>query len=274
VFWTLHLRSRRRAAQILNQRGEIAYALLLTNPAKAEADLIRVLDACLRHLGERQIVTLDTRWMLGKVQFHRGRYAQAEEILRVGIAAFDLSDEIHRLGHRQARSVLAEVRAELGHAEQAVEELRVVVAECTGEWGTNVPFTLWCRRALGRVLLDTGHAEEAAEDLRLVVQTEIRLTGARARQTLCARHDYGTALVKLGELDQAEREFRAVVADPGTGSCVLICWHGLAKIAAGRDQREEAIRLYEQVIAGWTGWMGADHPQSRQARDELAALRG
>ena len=271
--WTLHLRSRRRRAQILNKRCQTGLALLMTNHAKAEACLIRVLDACLRHLGERQLVTLETRRALGTVQHYRGRYGQAEETLLVAIAAYDLSDENHRIGQRQARSWLAAARAQAGRPEQAVDELRAVVAECIGEWGSDAPIALLCRLALGHALTHAGQEQEAAEVLSELVQSHIRLSGVRARQTLCARHGFGTALVQLGELDHAELEFHAVLADPGTHrSCQYVCWGGLAKVAAGRDQRDEAVRLYEKAIAGWIDLGGEDHPYVREVRDELAAL--
>jgi hypothetical protein len=140
MHWTLHLRSRRRRAQILNERLENALTLFTATPVKAEVQLLRVLDAC--HLGERQLVTLNTTLARGTVQWQRGRYIEAAETAGVAIAGYDLSDET------PARSAQAAVRAELGHAEQAVQELRVVVAECTDEWGTDAPPTLLCHWAV------------------------------------------------------------------------------------------------------------------------------
>jgi hypothetical protein len=55
-------------------------------------------------------------------------------------------------------------------------------------------------------------------------------------------------------------------------SCQYVCWGGLAKVAAGRDQRDEAVRLYEKAIAGWIDLGGEDHPYVREVRGELAAL--
>jgi tetratricopeptide (TPR) repeat protein len=269
--WTLHLLSRPRRARIIALRRRAANDLKLTDPRLAEVRLRELLTLSTRLLGDSAPDTLDVAQSLAICQHLLGRYAEAVETLDAIIPKYDMPR--HRNAQVVARAVRATCWSTLGDHDAAVPELRAVVDEASGAFGDSASLTLYCRARLASALDDAGQFAEAIEHMAYVVAVRTRILGPNHTLTLCARHSLGLCLVGAGEFDRAEEELAAVLAAPdGHVSCELVCKRGLAKVAVGRGRTEEAIRLYEEVIEGWTAYFGADSPIVRGTRDELAAI--
>jgi tetratricopeptide (TPR) repeat protein len=275
VDWTLHLHSRLRRGQILAERASRAEQRQATEPLAAEAELRKVAALCRRHLGDRDPDTLDAALALGQLRVVIGRHADAVQTLDALIAAYDVSQERHRMARCHARAGRAAARSELGDVEWAEQELREVIDEARAEWGDEDATTLHCRKQLASVFNEADRFAEAVELMDDVVRGYARVLGPSDRITLCARHSFGLYLVDAGEFDRAEEEFTAAMSPYGRHmSCLLICTYGFGRVAAGRGLREEAVRHYEEAIQGWTALFGADYFMVGVARHKMAELYG
>ncbi|QWF76742.1 hypothetical protein [Amycolatopsis sp. CA-230715] len=290
----LRLTGARRRAQIVATRRNDAICGTV-DPAETEARLSVVLDAAVRHLGDRHPVTLNTRCVLGAVRHLGPRWREAEGTIGEAIAGFDPAVPVERFWRWHARTTLVSVRAWSGDAAKAVEELRALADDAKQAWGP----TPHCDIKLGLALVEAHEFAEAVELLRKatveldeavcdeafaeIAREAARLGEVPGRSGVAATHRLRMA-ARLGVAvalsnqddgqDAADAEFRALLAEPGIPiPGALECRRGLARLAARRGERDGAAEELERIACRWRAVGGGDHPRTRAVEAELAALR-
>ncbi|GAA1958262.1 hypothetical protein [Amycolatopsis minnesotensis] len=290
----LRLAGARRRAQIVAARRNDAICRTV-DPVETEARLSVILDAAVRHLGDRHPVTLNTRCVLGAVRHLGPRWREAEDTIGEAIAGFDPAVPVERFWQWHARTTLVSVRAWSGDAAKAVEELRALADDAKREWGP----TPHCDVKLGLALVEAHEFEEAValltkaaaeldevqsgEAFAEIAREAVRLGEVPGRRGVAATHRLrmaarlGVAVAlshQSGRQDAAEAEFRALLAAPGIPvPGVLECHRGLARLSARRGDRAVAAGALERVAEGWRAIGGDDHPRTRAVEEELASLR-
>ncbi len=273
--------SRRLLAGTLARLGRFAEAedLLRTNVALATgphhplaarsvlADLLFQLDRLPEALAEFTAVG-DLQGQAG-VLFALARYDEAAAAYR------SLRQSHDDPNSWLVRVSLEHIRAARGDADGAVVEIRALLDECTVRWGPDAPVTRCALVVLGDVLLMTGQPTAAVDAFTTALDVLTRAAGAQDSMTLCVRHMLGAALLRVGRIDDAEQEFEAAAArqdrSPGH-SCTLAIRQGLARVAAARGEFAAAASEQAAVVAGLTALYGADHPNTLEARFDVADL--
>lgn len=206
------------------------------------------------------------------VLFALGRLAEAEAGFLAAVEGYRSPEE---QGCRLARVSVQHVRAARGEAESAVVEIRALLDEARAEWGPAAPVVRLTMTALGDVLLMADQPAAAVEVFATLVELSARTCGSRDSTTLCARHMLGAALLRVGRADEADHEFGMAAARedrPGWHSCALACRQGRARVAAARGHLARAAREFAGVAAGLTHLYGEDHPNTLEARFDVAEL--
>jgi len=207
------------------------------------------------------------------VLFGLGRFADAEAAYHRALAGHPADDPSRSL----VLTSLQHLRAARGDAEPAVVEIRALLDESRRRWGTDAPVVRCIPVMLGDVLLMADQPAAAVEVFDDVVEILTRTSGSRDGATLCARHMLGAALIRVGQTDEAEEEFRAAAARedrPPTHSCALATRQGLARVAAARGDLAHAATEHAAVATGLTALYGDDHPNTLEARFDVADLLG
>ncbi len=207
------------------------------------------------------------------VLFGLGRFAEAETAYRRALAGCPADDPSRTL----VLASLQHLRAARGDAEPAVVELRALLDECRRRWGPDAPVARCVPVMLGDVLLMADQPAAAVEVFDDVVTELTRTAGPHDGATLCARHMLGAALIRVGQTDEAEVEFRVAAARedrPPAHSCALATRQGLARVAAARGDLVHAATEHAAVAAGLTSLYGDEHPNTLDARFDVADLLG
>lgn len=241
------------------------------------ADLLFQLDELPEALAEFTAVATEASWPVALVArqgragvlFALGRFAEAQALYRALTFA---DDDPNRM---LVRASIAHLDAAMGDAEQAVVELRELLARSERQWGVSAAVTLCTMQVLGDALLMADQPAAAVGMFADAVALRTREYGPRDSMVLCTRHMLGVALTKVGRLDDAERELTAA-ADredrPPSHSCSLATQQGLARVAAARGEFAAAAELQTAVVAGMTRLYGPDHPNTLESRFDAAEL--
>lgn len=256
------------AEELLRMNVALATTSHQTVVARAVlADLLFQLDRLQEALAEFTAVG-DIQGQAG-VLFALGRYEEAVEAYR----SLRLSDDDPN--NWLVRVSLEHVRAARGDAESAVVEVRALLDECRTRWGAEAPVTRCALLVLGDVLLMADQPAAAVTAFDDAIEALTKTCGRQDSMTLCARHMVGAALLRVGQLDEAAQEFHAA-ADrddrPPAHSCALATRQGLARVAAARGEFATAAAEQIAVVAGLTNLYGADHPNTLEARFDVADL--
>jgi tetratricopeptide (TPR) repeat protein len=241
------------------------------------ADLLFQLDRLPEALAEFTAVAAEAPWPVALparqgragVLFALGRFAEAQALYR----ALSFADDDPNRSLVQAS--VAHLRAAMGDAEQAVVELRELLAQSLRRWGASAPVTLCTMQVLGDALLMADQPAAAVTMFADTVTARTRECGPLDSMVLCTRHMLGVALTKVGRLDEAEREFTTAATRedrPPSHSCSLATRQGLARIAAARGEFATAAETQADVVAGMTSLYGPDHPNTLESRYDAAEL--
>jgi tetratricopeptide (TPR) repeat protein len=200
---------------------------------------------------------------------------------------FDRSDtKILALRHERAR-----LSIELGKYDQAVCELREVIAGQTAGHGPDHANTWASRHQLAKALLEEQKWVEAEEMLREILPASRRINGRRHRDTVTVWHTWARALLHVEGAPQAEtmcREILSACEQLWTPSYpeTLYAWQTLGRSllyqqkpeAAERELRRGLSRVADTASPGALGirhFIGMAMLQRglvRGARDELELL--
>jgi tetratricopeptide (TPR) repeat protein len=243
----------------------------------ALADLLFQLDRLPEALAEFTAIAAEGPWPVALaarqgragVLFAMGRFAEAQALYRTLRFADDDPNQA------LVRASLAHLRAVLGEPEEAVLQLRGLLADNQRTYGADAPVTLGTMQVLGDTLLMADQPAAAVTVFTDMIGIRTEAFGPRDSMVLCTRHMLGVALVRVGRIDEAERELVAAAdrADrPPSHSCSLATRQGLARIAAARGEFALAAETQADVVAGMAELYGADHPNTLEARFDAAEL--
>ncbi|WP_169815649.1 tetratricopeptide repeat protein [Nocardia inohanensis] len=158
--------------------------------------------------GDRNPDTLASRHKLARAILEQeGRAAEAEAELRTivelerDVRGFDHSDTL------VVRRSLARALIYQGRADQALPQLREILAVSLAQWPPTRPETLWVRHTSTRCLLeleDYATAEREARDaLNLVASAENSTDSPVVRWSMTMRRSLAMALLGQGRVDEA-----------------------------------------------------------------------
>lgn len=251
-------------------RANIAVATGPHHPLAARgvlADLLFQLDRLPEALAE--FTAIGDRQGEAGVLFALARYDEAAEAYR------SLRQSLDDPNSWLVRVSLEHIRAARGDADGAVVEIRALLDECRTRWGADAPVTRCALVVLGDVLLMTGQPTAAVEVFTSALEMLVRVCGPADSMTLCVRHMVGAALLRVGRVDDAEAEFVAAAARddrPPGHSCTLATRQGMARVASARGEFAVAAGEQVAVVAGLTALYGAEHPNTLEARFDVADL--
>jgi tetratricopeptide (TPR) repeat protein len=243
----------------------------------ALADLLFQLDRLPEALAEFTAIAAEAPWPVALaarqgragVLFAMGRFAEAQALYRTLSFAEDDPNGL------LVKASLAHLRAVLGEADDAVFELRGLLADNQRTFGADAPVTLCTMQVLGDALLMADQPAAAVTVFADMIAARTRSFGAADSMVLCTRHMLGVALAKVGRVDEAERELLAAADRPDrppSHSCSLATRQGLARVAAARGEFALAAETQASVVVGMTALYGADHPNTLEARFDAAEL--
>ncbi|MEM6989216.1 MAG: serine/threonine-protein kinase, partial [Myxococcota bacterium] len=138
----------------------------------------------------------------------QGKHELAEAELRKVLQA----NRTPRRSDLGVRSVLGRVLIDHGKYEEAVTELRGVVAEREAALGARHPTMAAERNGLGEALAMAGRADEAREQYQISLEICEQALGPTHRRTLMVRGNYAGALTTMGAGDEAEAQLRLAIA--------------------------------------------------------------
>jgi tetratricopeptide (TPR) repeat protein len=240
------------------------------------ADLLFQRDRLTEALAEFTALAASAPWPVARaarqgragVLFALGRFPEALALYRA--LSFPADDPNGSL----VLASVAHVRAAMGFAEEAVIELRGLLADSRSRWGEDAPVTLCTMQVLGDALLMAGQPAAAVRMFTSTVELRTTAFGPDDPMVLCTRHMLGVALERVGRIDEAERELLAAdLADrPSSHGCSLATRQGLARVATARGQFAAAIETQASVVAGMTRLYGAEHPNTLESRFDAAEL--
>ncbi|MGI8335854.1 caspase, EACC1-associated type [Actinomadura scrupuli] len=175
------------------------------------------------------------------------------------------------------RHAAAVARGESGDWTEAVELLRVILAEQVRVLGPDHADTLRTRQSLAHGIGGSGAPLEGAAMLRELLAERSQKEPADTEDMLRTRQFLAVNLGEAGYRDEAIGILRILLPDrrrvlgpedPHT----LRTAHMLARNLTMAGERDEAVALLRELIAVRERVLGADHPHTRRARDDLAAL--
>lgn len=134
--------------------------------------------------------------------------------------------------------------------------------------GRHHPAVFGTRRARAEALCELGHYQRAATLLRRLSEDEKRIFGSDDPQTALLLL---WALISCGQLQEADLGFRALaerLIQPH-GHTSLMLWHLQCRyswLLCQQGLDDEAARSYNSVIINRSHELGADHPETLDAR--------
>lgn len=212
----------------LQNRHQMAHALDAAERwTEAEAEYRSVL-ADLEEFQGQETISWDLTRCLTDNLAHQRRYSDALAVLDESLLWFDGCDE----AHSPSRSPALVLRHKRGH-----------------------------------MLRHCGRASEAEREIRAVLAERLRTVDPEDSVVLFERHCLAHTLGELERHGEAQDELRDVVTlyaeilgpDDKQTRNVRFC---LARMLHSYGDQAEALRLYEQVQAGETVELGAEHPDT------------
>jgi eukaryotic-like serine/threonine-protein kinase len=128
------------------------------------------------------------------------------------------------------------------------------------------------------VLRDRGEHAEALAELDRLLPLEIKAKGAEHIHTLATRALRAAVLVACGSGEDGKAELLSVAAAqsrvlPPDHRLTLRTGFELAQVERKLGNLPGAAELMEAVAGGRERALGREHPETRKARTELAAMR-
>ncbi len=212
------------------------------------------------HLGPSAGETLIAEASLGHLPFHRGDYGEAlriyeEAAQRAASALPETAPQRLLIDHW-----IAEALPRVGRNQEARAKLEDLLRRFEDVRGPSHPQTLAVRESLGLVKLVAGEAVEAERDLMAVLaglsEAGVEQLSAVDRSTLLA--NIGAARLqqqRFIEAEEAMRQAKRVLVDAGLPpehAKLLAIEANLAHLAVESGRREDAVAIYERVLAAMT----------------------
>ncbi|GMU82133.1 MAG: hypothetical protein AMXMBFR47_20040 [Planctomycetota bacterium] len=252
----------------LIRRGHVDAAAALLEETLATAH--RALDA-------DDPETLSATGAMALLRQAQGRYAEAEALMRealagrrrvLGDAHRDTVFSLDRLG----QLLLQQLRYE--EAEPYFRESLEILRRC---YGDDHPWTCLASDMVGTILMRQGRYEEAESFLVAGVEGARRFWGSDCYELLWPVMHLGILRRFQGRLDEADGLLTEAVELRGRlklgrsrDAALLDSEIGLLREA--QQRLPEAAACYRDAVSGFTQYRGPDHPETRAAAAQLAAV--
>ena len=177
------------------------------------------------------------------------------------------------------RHTIGKTYESLGMFQQAIPHVEASLEALKLEAGPEDPLTLAAMRDLAFLQQNYGQKGKSEELFRDLYEAHVRVFGPAAPQTLHTMHDLAFVLHRFqqkhpeGEelLREALRRSRDEYGDAHAET--LRCAYQLGGYLNGRGRGEEALPLYEEVLAGYTVLYGEDDEKTLGVAASLADMR-
>lgn len=175
----------------------------------------------------------------------------------------------------QSRRLLAVISSDLGEAEAAEQQKRVLLADCQRVLGAEHYETLANQVNLATAMYEQGKYAEAEQEYRAVLKIQVRVLGAEHPDTLAGRNNLASMLDEQGRHAEAEQEHRAVlklrerVLGAGHPDS-LMSRMNLANAVDDQGRHAEAEAEHRAVLKIKERVLGAEHPDVAQSCYNLA----
>ncbi|HVQ33735.1 MAG TPA: serine/threonine-protein kinase [Lysobacter sp.] len=212
-----------------------------------------------------------------------GEYNTARQLLEYSMAIRrDVLDD--DAGQTENLLDLANVDADAGRTDLAMQGLRNALAQLQQKVGERHPLAIQIQRRIGTLLRDQGRPDEAAKAIDAALALSAELLGDRHPTTLALHRQRAAVYMEQGWLDVAERDLRnttpLLIERVGEDHVdVGSSFYTLGMLAWEQGRLEEAERHLAQAVAIWrtssarTRALGgmAEHAQVLQALGRDAA---
>jgi tetratricopeptide (TPR) repeat protein len=244
----------------------------------AEAELDRIVQESIMHLGVDHSTTLSVRYERARVASQRGKLTEAEreynEVIRHETRLFG-AEAVTTLRSRHARAIC--LRG-MGRLDEAADEGRQVLDGLRAELGEKHPDVLEAQHEFAVSLRDRGENDRAEEVFRQVLELEEEALGTEHPSTLITRANLATTLMLRRGFTAAEVEVRAVL-DARTRILgpdhpeTLDARHSLAVVlmSQGELDAKSASAVFAELINAQKRQLLDEHPNVLAGHSSYAA---
>lgn len=216
--------------------------------------------------------TLVSKASLASVLAALARYSEAEALSREVLKRWTAGGQT--LEGLTLRGNLAQVVAEQGRLDEAIEALRGLVADSRRALGPVHETTLTARTNLVEFLRRRGRGDEALQASADLVAECAHALGWGHERTLSAFTGHVTQLLKMGRAAEAHTLALRAWAGAEASLAADNPWRArvrssLAAAIAAEGRFAEAIAMYREVIDSLSGSMGPRHRITLQSRNNL-----
>jgi tetratricopeptide (TPR) repeat protein len=230
-----------------------------------------------RVLGPEHPDTLTALNLLASVLNTRGRYAEAEPLLRAALAGSRQARGDEYVDTLYAMNNLAQCLQSQKKWPEAEPLYREALAACLRTLGPESPYTLTVMLNLGAGLAEDQHFEEAEPLLQQVVSARIRLFGETQIDTLHAKLQLAILQFERGAYEEALHMLEPLLAGVQRAlpeehwyPAVVETWYGRTLMKLGRfTEAEEHLLAAHQRMQRT---LGAEHPRAQKLRERLVEL--
>ncbi|MGW0933596.1 SAV_2336 N-terminal domain-related protein [Streptomyces sp. NPDC002666] len=251
-----------------------AYALhRLDRPQEAQELLSLVLA---REIQTSVDLRLHTRSWYAATLSEQGRYAEAENELRAGLAELEGSEgDAEGAGVIRILDGLADLLDDCGRHEEAEPYRRATIEASRRYYGADRMTTFRAWRDLTATLRALERFPEARDEIDALEPRVVEALGEYHRETLSVREIQALIRADLHEYDDAvERMHRVIEQTESLGRsewrAVLGFRHDLGVVLHAAGRSEEAEQLLRTLLADMCEQMGPEHTFAGLARYHLA----
>lgn len=213
----------------------------------------------------------------GDYLVQRGRYEQAERVLRQALRAQEYA---LGLNHPQVVSSLARLAAVLrkqGHCEQAEALYRRALSLCEHSLGLTHPEVARLLTRLAALLTDWGNYKQAEPLYQRALSIWEQQAQGEPLEIARVLNGLAVMLRNQGKYEEAERLYERALhlREQMLGSVhpeLAMTLSNLATVAQGKGNYEQAERLCQRALSIWEQTVGLTHPDAAYALSNLGEV--
>jgi serine/threonine protein kinase len=214
------------------------------------------------------------RMAIGVTWRNLGRYAKAEEHLRMALALRERELGPLHLATLTTRKSLAVTLLNAGRTDDAIPMLEEIVQGYTTTVGPDSPYTLNTLTSLARAYEEIGRPDKGLPLMEASLPKSRINPGPDDPDTLDLMNNLALAYQNAGRQEEAlaimQEVFDRRKAKDGAESIgALLALSNMAGFYASEGQTAKALALYEPTLATLKEKLGADHPVVLQAYCEM-----
>ena len=194
----------------------------------------------------------------------KGRYGEAEARFRSIYQRLDSAGDAAPGAVGRALSDLANILADQGKADEALDYYRRLIALREARSGRDHPEVAFAVDNAGTALADVGEYEQARAYHRRALAIREQVYGADSNAVAITLNNLGVALAGLGEWAEAEAVYRRCIGVreliEGSSLRVANTLSNLGVLLTNQKKYDEAGPVYARALAIREAKLGPDHP--------------